>query len=156
MNKHFVWSRAGSPVWRAMALLVAMWGSMAVSANAAVPSTASNGSDLGRESGDGDWVPPKRSTENDIFEKWLGTWKCEGSAVGPHGTTTKYKVTWKWTSLLGGRWYSAAYARPRQGKVVAYKANITAGYDRTDKTYLLTSFDTFGGWTKLSSVDGAF
>jgi hypothetical protein len=93
--------------------------------------------------------------ENDIFRKWLGTWTCEGTADGPQGTKTKYQVTWKWTSVLDGQWYAAVYARPRQGKVVAYQANITAGYDRADKKYLFASFDGFGGWTRLSSVDGA-
>ena len=144
MHGHMARSSGTSQRWPGMMLLIAVWGSLAASASAALPSKAT-GHERGPETGEDGWVPPKRSTKNDIFKKWLGTWTCEGTAEGPQGTKTKYGVTWKWASVLGGRWYSAVYSRPRQGRVVAFEANVTVGYDRADKQYLLSSFDGFGG-----------
>ena len=129
--------------------------SLVATLNAPAASIASDQAEGSREAGDADWIPPKPPGESEIFQRWLGTWICEGTAEGPQGTKTKYNVTWKWTSVLGSQWYSAVYTRPRQGKVVALEANITVGYDRAEKKYLFTSFDGFGGWTRLSSVDGA-
>jgi hypothetical protein len=97
---------------------------------------------------------PKPAPENDMFKKWSGTWRCDGTGKGPDGKEMKFKTTWTWKSALGGHWYTVVYKRAKAGPIPAFEGNGLAGYDGVDKKYSFAGFDNMGGWINLTATDG--